>query len=214
MTITFSMTAGDLVTRAMQKRRCLALGRTPTGAEMTYGLERLDQLLKVLSADGASPWAATEGTATITAADPDVLLSPRPGEVVSVGLALTATNERPLAEWEIGQYDVLPNKEAVGDPVAYIVRETSAGVYLRFWPVPSANRTINYRYVPVLEDVAQATALDLPQRYIGPMEAALAGRLTVFANSNPELPEEAARAEAWLVDQARPDSYYFESFCA
>lgn len=214
MTIAFSMSAGELVKRAMQRRRCLALGRTPNSAEMEYGLERLNQILKQLAADGSFPWAVEEGTATITAGDPDVLLDPRPAEVISVGHALSATNERPLSRWEIGQYDVLPNKETVGNPNAYVVRETDDGVTLRFWPVPTTNQTINYRYVRVPEDVAQASALDLPQRYIGPMEAFLAWKLDVFANGNPDLAGEAARAEAWLIDQGRPDSYFFEPDCA
>lgn len=214
MTITFSMTAGELVARAMNKRRALALGRTPTARELTYGLERLNQLLKELGADGGVPWAAVEGTATITADDPDVALDPRPAEVVSVGLVVSATNERPLARWEIGQYDVLPNKATVGDPVAYIVRETADDIFLRFWPVPSTNKTVNYRYVAVPEDVAAASAIDLPQRYIGKIETALAWRLDAFANNNPDLPLQAAEAEIWLKDQARPDSYFLEPDCA
>lgn len=214
MSITFTMSAGELVTRAMQRRRCLALGRTPNAAEMTYGLERLNQMLKQLAADGSFPWAVEEGTATITAGDPDVLLTPRPAQVISVGHVLSATNERALGMWEIGQYDVLPNKASVGNPTAYVVRETDDGVTLRFWPVPSTNQTINYRYVRVPDDVAQASAIDLPQRYIGPIETALAWRLDVFANGNPDLPGEAARAEAWLIDQGRPDSYFLEPACA
>lgn len=214
MTITFTMTAGDLVARAMQRRRCLALGRTPTGAELDYGLERLNQLLKTRVADGSIPWAAEETTATITGGDPDVTLTPRPAEVVSVGLAVSATHERTLARWEIGQYDVIPNKAAVGDPVAFVVRETSAGVDLRVWPVPSANKTLNYRYVRVPEDVSQASAIDLPQRYIEPIETVLADSLEAFANNNPDLSLKAAEARRWLIDHARPDSYFTEPDCA
>ena len=215
MSITFSMTAGELVTRAMQARRCLALGRSPTAAEMTYGLERLNQMLKGLAAVGAIPWAAEEATAAITANDPDVTLVPVPAEVVSVGLVVSSSYERPLFRWEIGKYDSLINKTQSGDPTVYIVRETDTGVGLRVWPVPTANKTLNYRYVRIPEDVAQASAMDLPQRYIGPIENALAGRLTVFANANPDLGTLAAQAEAWLLDQARPDSYFFEpDFCA
>jgi hypothetical protein len=208
------MTAGELVTRAMQARRCLALGRTPTAAEMTYGLERLNQMLKALAAIGAIPWAAEEATATVTAGDPDVALDPIPAEVVSVGLVVSATYERPLFRWEIGQYDSLINKSQAGEPSVYIVRETDAGIGLRVYPVPTTNKTLNYRYVRIPEDVAQASPLDLPQRYIGPIENALAGRLTVFANANPDLPALAAQSETWLLDQARPDSYFFEPECA
>jgi len=214
MTITFTMTAGELVTQAMNDRQVLAGGRTPTAWEMSYGLSKLNQLLKTLAADQVTPWAATEATATITGGDPDVTLSPRPAEVISVGLVVSATNERPLARWEIGQYDVLPNKAAVGDPVAYIVREVSAGIDLRVWPVPATNKTLNYRYVAVPEDVAQASAVDLPQRYIGDIQLMLAVRLTTFQNHNPDLPALAALAERRVYDAARPGSYFFEPACA
>lgn len=214
MTITFTMTAGELVTRAMQRRRCLALGRTPTAAEMTYGLERLNLLLKPLARYEGTQWAVEETTATVTADDPDVTLATRPGRVVSVGLALSATNERQLAEWEVGQYDVLPNKIATGDPVAYVVRELSAGTSLRVWPVPSVNRTLNIRYVRVPDDVAQASAVDVPQDWLEDLETVLAWRLDAFANGNPELPALGERAERMIRDRARPASYFFEPDCA
>jgi hypothetical protein len=214
MAITFSMTAGELVTRAMQNRRVLALGRNPTPAEMAYGLERLNLLLKPLGRYEGTQWAAEETTATVTGGSANVTLATRPASIVSVGLVVSSTYERPLAHWEIGQYDVLPNKASVGDPVAFIVRETSAGVSLRVWPVPATNKTLNIRYVRVPDDVVQSTAVDVPQDWLEDIEAALAGRLTAFANGNPELPGMAVAAERRLYDRARPDSYFFESDCA
>lgn len=214
MAIDFTMTAGELVTRAMQTRRCLALGRTPTATEMTYGLERLNLILKPLARYEGTQWATDEGTATITAGDADVALTPRPGRVVSVGLVLSASNERPLTEWEGGEYDVLPNKASVGDPVAYTVRETTAGVSLRFWPVPGANRTINYRYIRVPDDVAQASPVDVPQDWLADIETVLADDLAAFANGNPDLPTKAAIARRMMEDRARPSSYFMEPWGA
>lgn len=214
MAITFTMSAGDLVTRAMQNRRVLALGRSPTAAEMEYGLERLNQLLKSLAADNAIPWAAEETTATVTAGDPDVTLSPKPSSIVSVGLVVSATNERPLAPWEMGQYDVLPNKASVGNPTIYVVRELAGGTTLRVWPVPSTNQTLHIRYVRVPDDVVQADPVDLPQEWIEGIEYMLAIRLTAFANGNEDLPAAAAYHEMRLKDLSRPDSYSFEADCA
>jgi hypothetical protein len=210
MAIDFTMTAGDLVTRAMQTRRCLALGRTPSSTEMTYGLERLNLLLKPLARYEGTQWVTDEDTATITAGDPDVELDPRPGRVVSVGLSLSATNERPLVEWEAGQFDALPNKISVGDPVAYVVREAAAGVTLRVWPVPSVNRTLKYRYIRVPEDVERTEALDVPQDWLADIELVLADDLSAFANGNPDLPAKAAFARRMMQDRARPRSYFLE----
>lgn len=214
MTITSTMTAGELVTMAMQERRALAAGRSPTAWEMAYGLKKLDLLLKPLARYEGTQWAPEEATATITAGNPSVTLTPRPGNVVSVRLILSATNERTLTEWEGGQYDVLPNKTSVGDPTIYVERETSAGVSLVFWPVPSANRTIKYRYIRVPEDVAQASAVDVPQDWLDDILNVLADNLTVFANSNPDLPGKAAVSRRLMEDRARPRSYTFEPDCA
>jgi hypothetical protein len=214
MTITFTLSAGELVTRAMQRRRCLALGRTPNAAEMDYGLERLNMLLKPLARYEGTQWAVEDTTAAITAGNGTVTLAIRPGRIVSVGLALSATNERPLAEWEMGQYDVLPNKAAIGDPTVYIVRELVAATTLRVWPVPSVNRTLNIRYVRVPEDVAQAASVDVPQDWLEDLETVLAWRLDAFANNNPELSALGERAERTMKDRARPASYFFESDCA
>lgn len=214
MAIGFTLTAGELVTRAMQTRRALALGRSPTAAEMEYGLERLNLILKPLARYEGTQWVAEEATATITAGNPNVTLSPRPGRVVSVGLALSATNERPLAEWEAGQYDVLPNKASVGDPVAYVVRETPSGVTLRVWPTPGANRTLKYRYIRVPEDVEQESPLDVPQDWLGDIETILADDMSAFANGNPDLPMKAAVARRLMEDRARPRSYFMEPWGA
>jgi hypothetical protein len=214
LTITFSLTAGELVKRAMQRRRCLGLGREPKAPEMDYGLERLNLILKPLARYEGTQWAVEDTTAAITAGNGTVTLATRPGRIVSVGLALSATNERPLAEWEMGEYDVLPNKIAVGDPVAFVVRELVAATTLRVWPVPSVNRTLNIRYIRVPEDVTQAAAVDVPQDWLEDLETLLAWRLDAFANGNPELPALGERAERMMKDRARPASYTFESDCA
>lgn len=214
MTIDATLTAGDLVTRAMQARRVLALGRTPTAAEMAYGLERLNLLLKTLAGERVLSWTAEDASASITGGDSDVLLDPRPSEVVSVGLEVSATFERPLHRWESGQYDTLVNKALAGEPTIYTVRETVDGVTLRVWPVPATDRTLHYRYVRVPDDVAQSSAIDMPQREIEAIEAMLAIRLTAFANGNPDLAAMAATHERQLYDRSRPDAYYFEPGCS
>lgn len=213
MTISFSMTAGDVVKRAMQARRCLALGRTPTAAELEYGLERLNQLFKTLAGDGIGPEVDT--TATITADVAEVILAPRPADVLSASLVVSATNQRLLYRWEPEQYKELPNKTQSGEPSVYSLRQTVTATYLRVWPVPTANRTINYSYTRTIEDVVAATALDVPQEWLEAIEAMLAIRLIAFANANPDLAALAVMHERRLYDWSRPEKYTFESgYCA
>lgn len=213
MAIAFTMTGLDLVTRAMQNRRCLALGRTPTAAESDYGIERLNQMLKAMAGDGVGPWAEATATATITANVAEVALSPRPADVLDVDLVVSASLNRKLHRWEPDQYAELPNPSSSGEPSIYALRQTVSATYLRVWPVPTANRSLNYRYVRVLDDVVASDPIDIPQDWIGDIEAMLAIRLTAFANNNPDLPTLAAIAERRIYDKTRPDSYLFEPDC-
>lgn len=211
MSISFTMTARDLVTRAMQARRCLAIGREPTAAEITYGLERLNQLLKTLAGDGIGP--EMETTATITANVAEVALSPRPADIINASLEVSSTNHRLLTRWEPERYRELPNQAQVGEPTVYTLRHTPTVTYLRVWPIPNADRTIHYSYVRTFEDVEASTPLDVPQEWFEAIEAMLAIRLTAFANSNPDLVGLAQMGERRLYDWSRPDTYTFQGGC-
>lgn len=210
MSIVFSMTARDLVKRAMQARRVLALGRDPTATELEYGLERLDQMLKTLVADGVNPWTDMEESITFSAGESVKELDPRPGGVMAANLQLT-TYERPLTRWETGEYNDLPNKTQTGDPLIYTIHETPDAVSMIIWPVPTASKTINYRYVRVLEDVDASTVIDVPQAWLEGIEAMLAIRLSAFAMNNPDLPALAAMHETRLYDLSRPENYIIVS---
>lgn len=213
MSIAFTMTALDLVTDAMHERRCLALARTPTAAEGEYGLKALNLMLKTLAADGVGSWAEAETTATITANVAEVVLSPRPADVIDASLVVSATNNRPLYRWTSEEYNSLPNVATSGEPTIFTLRETVSATYMRVWPVPTANRTIAYRYTRVLDDVVQDAALDAPQSWLESIKFMLAMKLTAFAQNNPDLPGLAIYHERKLYDAARPRSYNLAADC-
>ena len=216
MTITFSMTGREIVTRAMRHRRVLAIRQQPTGAEFEYGIETLNLILKRLAAKGVSPWIDVDGTATITANDPTVVLSPRPIDVLEARLSVSATFNRPLTRWEQAEYATLPNPAQVGEPVLYSLRFTATDVTMRVWPVPNANRTIYYSYQRVIEDVDGNTALDLPQVWSDAIVKMLASELDVFGGDPmhiAKLAGDAANAERELLDFDRPAAYTMDYQC-
>lgn len=216
MTITFSMTARDIVTRAMHHRKVLAIRQQPTSAELEYGVETLNLILKRLAAKGVSPWIDVDGSATITANVASVILSPRPIDVLEARLSVSPTYQRPMTRWEQGEYATLPNPVQSGEPLIYSLRFTPTDVTMRVWPVPTANRTILYSYQRVIEDVDVGTALDLPQTWSDAIVKMLAAGLATFGGDPlhiAKIDAEAEAAEIELLDFDRPDSYYLESAC-
>lgn len=216
MTITFSMTARDVVTRAMRHRQVLAIRQQPTGSELAYGVETLNLILKRLASKGVSPWIDVDGSATITANVASVILAPRPIDVLEARLLVSASYQRPMTRWEQGDYATLPNPGQSGEPLIYSLRFTPTDVTMRVWPVPVSNRTILYSYQRVIEDVDENSALDLPQTWSDAIVKMLASELSTFGGDPMHIAKidaEAAMAEAELLDFDRPDSYFLESAC-
>jgi hypothetical protein len=214
LTISFTMTAGECVTKAYNDIGVYSPGEELTADDMASGIEALNLMLKSWGGRGITCWTDIDGTATITGADADVVLSPRPLFVTEARVVITATNERPLSEWENADYARLPNKAAVGTPTIYSLRYTPAAATMRIWPVPSTSMTIKYGYARTIEDVALTSdALDVPQEWLECVIKNLAINLpgTGAAAVNPviygEVKERAAVLLRDLEDFSRPEYY-------
>jgi hypothetical protein len=235
VTITFNQTARDVVTGALRDLGVVAVGRDPKAAEMTYGIDQLNLLLAELAAEGASPWAQEDGVAefwidgTILMPAPDgglnpvevavqvpvgeVVLDPRPRAVSNARLSLASSHMRPLHRLSAGEFDLYPNPQQRGVPVAYEVREKAEGVSLRVWPFPDKPLMIYYSYTRALEDVEETTPLDLPQVWGSAIREMLKARLTAFGPVDPAIEARAEFMKRKLLDHARPESYHINGWC-
>lgn len=212
MTITFSMTARELITKAMQDRKIIGLGVTPKDKEIAYGKQALNLMFKSWAARGLTLWTDEDGAATVAAGNPVVALDPRPIDVNEVNLAVSATYERPLTRWEKGDYATMPNKLQAGEPLIYTPVYTADGMSLKVWPVPTADRTLTYSYSRVIEDVDQLSdPVDVPQMWLEAVAKVLATKLTVFGgdpNHLAMIKGEADVLERQMFDHDRPASYH------
>ncbi len=213
MTISFSMTGRQVVEQAMKELAILAPGQSPDASEVTDCLTRLDFMFKSWGADGVSPWTDTEATATITAGDPDVVLSPRPLAVIEARVTVGGV-ERQLAQWNQSEYAMLPIKTTVGTPTAFSLRQTATSTSMRVWPVPSANATVSYSYTRVLEDVSADAVIDVPQMWSECVVMGLASRIGAMFGADPKrlglVQQRAAILERKLYDWDRPAAYIYE----
>lgn len=219
MTITFSLTARDLVATAMEDRKILALGRDPTSKELAYGVKKLNLILKDLASKGVTPWRDEDGTAVFGVGVSSVTLSPRPVDVLDAYRALSGGQRRPMARWEQEEYSTLPNPAQSGTPIVFNIKSTPTTVLMRIWPVPTEITTIGYSYSRVIEDVTQPSdPLDIPQMWLEGMGKMLAAKLDAFGDGGDpmhlaKIMGEAAEFRRELLDHDRPASYTMERSC-
>lgn len=207
MSITFSQTARDVVTGAMRDLGIIRLGAAPKAAELAYGIEQLDLMLKALAIEGLSPWTDEETSVTFLAEQSEVTLTPRPAEVSEARVIYAGGYSRVLRRLSSGEYDRYPNRAQSGIPVAFEIRQTTTAVKMRVWPVPTASTEISYSYSRFVEDVSENTPLDLPQVWGMAIREMLKARLTAFGPVDPAVEMRAEMMKLRLLDFARPESY-------
>jgi hypothetical protein len=216
--ITSNMTAGEIMTLAMQELGVIGAGETPQGEEYEAMLPRLNFMLKSWQARGCNLWRETDGTITITANTASGTLSPRVIDVMAARVVNTP-NQIPLQRWETGEYRQIPNKSQSGRPVAFYIDKQRDSVVMYVWPVPTTDTEINLDYARVIEDVTATTDnLDLPQAWIETAYMCLAARCAALFGATRidpgtvgEVKQRAAMLETDMLDMDRPSSVMFGS---
>lgn len=215
----WSLTARDICTRAMEELGVLSVGGTPKARELEACLVRLNGMLKSWQGK-ANLFRETTGEATIAAGVGTMTLPEGVRDVSSVRVVVSATQERQLWPWQRSQYLSLPNKAAVGAPTAYYLSRQRDTVELSVWPVPATDMDIRFDYSRIADTITNATeTLDIPAEWHETVYLGLASRIAGMFGASRMDPANVAdvkqRAEILyqqMLDQDRPDSYYFEAY--
>lgn len=213
--ITGLMTAGDIITSAMEMINVCAPGETLAAGDMALGVKHLNWLLKAMQGDGVNLWRQTDSTMTWPADTAAIEFSPAALDLTDFRVA--GDSERLLTRWESGEYDQLPNKSASGTPTIYSVQKTRDTIKVRVWPVPTEDTDMAGVVSRVIEDVTASTQnVDLPQEWTYALIVNLADRLATvygFTDMAPrtaaDLRANAARLYASMRDMDRPASVFF-----
>lgn len=222
MAITSTLTAGEVVSQAMTLIGVKDSRTTLANEDMTQGVLQLNWMLKSWQADGMNLWRQTQDTITVPANTKTVTLDPYCIDVVEARMITSATNQRWLQRWEWGQYVVLPNKDAQGDPTIFVLNKQKAAVEMTVWPVPVRDIEVAYTYARVIEDVTVAASMvDVPQAWLETVYYNLADRLLdpfSVSESQPRVAQRitarAAELYAKLLASDRPQSVFFQPWGA
>lgn len=205
------MTARDIVRSALTRLGVIGAGEDPSANDMDNGIEHLNWMLKEWQADGWNLWRTFDDSIVVPAGTATVTLDPRVMDVLSASRLQAVDYEMPLERWEIGDYDVLPNKAASGQPIVFVPRKNRDNYQLTFWRVPNVDTTINYTAVRVIEDVTDEDEnIDCPQEWTSCVIFNLADRMA--GDFGPEfIRPDINRRAAQLYQQMRAadrPSYY------
>jgi hypothetical protein len=224
LAITSTMTAGEIVVRAMELIGAKDSRTTLQGEDMTLGVSQLNWMLKSWQAQGCNLWRKATDSVVFSADTPTVTLDPYVIDVQEARLVVTTDPlyERWLDRWEWGEYVVLPNKLASSQPTIFVLDKQRAAVTMTLWPVSPEAITINYTYARVVEDVVNsASTVDVPQAWLEAVYYGLADRLLDPFSVTESQPRVAARIQAraaslyqQMLDLDRPQSVFFEPFNA
>lgn len=216
-TISGTMTARDIITRACRELGVYGAGETIVASDADDMLERLNWMLKSWQADGANLWRQEEGSIVYAIGEKTLDLDPRCIDVIEARFQQSSLFQLQMQRWELGEYTRIPNKDQPGaTPLAYYLRKLVDSVTMTIWPVPTAETTILYTYARVIEDVTDLSqTLDVPQQWmetvwmnLASRSAAMFGQTRLDPGAVAMVTQRAAVLEQKLLDQDRPASVF------
>jgi hypothetical protein len=175
----FSMTARDVITKALRKAFVIGELETPSASEAADALQSLNLMLKSWSAKRHLFIIASTSVTLLASTASYSLANAR--RVRSVRRR-TSSVDTPLYEMSRQEYDDTPMKASIGFPNGFYFDPQRATRTLYVWPVPDASiatsTTLQITYERVLEDVDSLNDdLDVPQEWLECIVYNLAARL-------------------------------------
>jgi len=211
-TITATMTAREIINKALARLAIIASGETATSDEAQDAMVDLGLMLKSWQTD-CNLWREEE--VTFVATTVETVLEPRCIDVIEA--RIETPYERPLARWEWGDYINIPTKTQAGTPSCFTVRKQRDSVSMLLWPAPSIARPANVvcTVARVIEDVTDLEqTIDVPQEWIECVVLNLAVIIAPSYGATPS-PLVMQRADTLLTqmrDLDRPASYSMGPF--
>lgn len=214
----FTLTAQDIIARAMRAAKIIRPGENPKASEAADAQTTLNLILKTWGTKERL-WIRTEVSVTLVAAQTAYVLTDA-RRVDSVRRRIAGI-DTPLNDLSRSDYELLPNKSGTGTPVSYYFDPQRTTRTLNVWPAPTAaiaaNTTLRVTYHRVIEDIdALSNEADVPQEWLEALTFALAYRLGAEYGSD-SLPYLKDTRDQLVADLTAQDqdmgSVYFQVAC-
>lgn len=178
-TITYNLTAREIIDYALHKLRILGTGETATSSQGVAALRELNVMLKEWMPH-RNLWRLAEASVTLIASTYVYTLSPVPHRVVSARYRNASSIDLPMRLMSREEYYNSPQKAGSGPPTQYYVDYQRDTVTLTTWQSLASvtTETIPYTYQRKYLDVsALDDNVDVRQEHLGLVGYSLAARL-------------------------------------
>jgi hypothetical protein len=180
-TITYTLTARDVVTYALRKIGVLDITQTADADEAAAALIELEVMLKEWAFNG--PFLFTKRSASQALASDTAtynLSITKPIRILEMRYRDANGRDLPMEELTREEYLELPLKDSNGIPTTYFFDPQPGSWNLSTWPVliTATTETLEYSYQRRIEDVGSLNNdLDIPQEWLSTVGYSLAARL-------------------------------------
>lgn len=213
----WTQTVGQLCLSTALELGAVGMGDSLESSEEAEMMTRLNSMMAQWAVE-ANLFREESATLTITGATGAATLPSDVRDIRSVRHVQSATYSRPLAQWNRDQFFSLPNRVQAGVPTIFYYSQRIGGDQLYVWPVPAADEDfeIDYNRAFFFAE-APEQELDLPPEWHEAALYGLASRCSsLFAMTSLD-PAKVQRCDAMaaqsyqrMLDNDRPDSYFFE----
>lgn len=183
MTITWSLTAGQLITRAYRIIGNLEPPWVPSDDQMTQGMLALNGMLKGWQADGINLYRQEQRTIAVPAMTPNVPITPRVMGIEQASWVVQGspnTYKRPMGQYSYVDYFNLPNPQSntTSGPSVFMFDKQNNSSTLWIWPLATLGGSIIASVGRVVDDVNDPSdAVDFPDEWTETAYYNLADRL-------------------------------------
>ena len=182
----WTLTRDDIIKGALRNLTAIAQGETPSAADIAYGAEALNALIKQWQTEGCKLWLYDEAELSLTANSQSYTIGSggnlnvtKPIEVMSARYHYyTSGIDIPMTPLSRNEYFDLPLKSSTGVPLNYYPDyQTGSYVYFYIWPVISSSTsdTIKMTLKTEVEDFdSTSNNADFPTEWLRALKFNLA----------------------------------------
>ena len=176
MSTTWTLTAQDICTDALQHLAVIGEGETVNAADMLLALRALDSVLKELPLSGYS-WPKLSAEVSLTWVSGQTIALPADYFAYPVAWRTTDGSKPLLEQYTHAQWIALAGRTlATGTPKGFYIGPDKL---LYLYPTPTVNPVVTLQYQKIVDDSVSTTAPDLPQYWLNPLGYGVANELTL-----------------------------------
>jgi hypothetical protein len=214
-TITFNMTARELITFSLRKINLVDENEDPPAGMTARAMTELNVMLKEWQ-KYENLWRMTEGSVTLIASTFSYALSPVPHRVISARYRDANARDIPMDPLTREEYYDMPLKTGAGIPTQYYTDYQRAAVTMYLWQCPASitTETVKYTFQRKFEDISDpANDIDIKQDHFGTVGYNLAARMADdYGRTGEAINRVIARAEQLRNDALDEDREDFIQF--